>query len=208
VTHVQGRVPQQSRSHRTRGAIIQAAAEVFNSKGYKTASIAQIAYEAHTTKGSIYYHFISKEGLALAVIQEQQERTLRTLTAVDTAPGVDVLEALITVSKTLVDQVRSDIIVRAGMMLTLDDDVLAASAPEFYRDCIEKIAHLVEEGITRGHINQSVQPDSFACSTIAYFCGSQLLSDVLTGCGGAYTALGNTWVLLLPVLAPRCQAQL
>jgi TetR/AcrR family transcriptional regulator, repressor for uid operon len=87
----------------------------------------------------------------------------------------------IAVSKTLLDQVRDDVIVRAGMLLTLDDHVLATSAPEFYRDVIEKIAQMVETGIERGHINDSVQPDSFACSAIAYFCGSHLLSDVFIG---------------------------
>lgn len=54
----------------TRDRIVETAARLFNSKGYHQTSIVDIAQEAGVAKGSVYYHFPSKDQLLVAIIQE------------------------------------------------------------------------------------------------------------------------------------------
>ena len=55
------------RSETTRQAIIEAAAEIFNTKGYAGTSLSDLTEVTKLTKGSIYGNFENKEMLALAV---------------------------------------------------------------------------------------------------------------------------------------------
>jgi AcrR family transcriptional regulator len=55
------------RSDNRREALLDAAARLFGSRGYAATSTRDIAAEVGILAGSIYYHFPSKEALALAV---------------------------------------------------------------------------------------------------------------------------------------------
>ncbi|MBX3285157.1 MAG: TetR/AcrR family transcriptional regulator [Actinobacteria bacterium] len=68
----------------TRADVLDAAAEVFATRGYDGASISGIAAAAGVTKGAIYGHYPSKAELFIAVIREFGEREFRVL-----AGGVD-----------------------------------------------------------------------------------------------------------------------
>jgi AcrR family transcriptional regulator len=52
--------PSSSRGRRTRTAIVQAAREVFDEKGFEEARIADITARADTAYGSFYTYFDSK----------------------------------------------------------------------------------------------------------------------------------------------------
>lgn len=65
---------QQERARRTRATLVQAAAEEFSLRGFSGASIAAILETAGTTKGALYFHFPSKQDLALAVLERADER--------------------------------------------------------------------------------------------------------------------------------------
>src|SRR5689334_12394519 len=57
------------RSDDTREQIIHAAAELLATQGYTATSLEQVAAHAGITKGTIYYHFESKEALYWAVVE-------------------------------------------------------------------------------------------------------------------------------------------
>ncbi|MDA8205121.1 MAG: helix-turn-helix domain containing protein [Thermaerobacter sp.] len=63
----------------TRHDIIQAALEEFAEAGYDRTTMEAIALRAQVAKGSLYYHFPSKEALFRALFAERAER-LATLT--------------------------------------------------------------------------------------------------------------------------------
>src|SRR6476646_12275360 len=54
------------RVEHTRSLLLDAAEEVFAEKGFTTATLDDIAHAAGYTKGAIYKHFATKEGLFLA----------------------------------------------------------------------------------------------------------------------------------------------
>ncbi|MFH1057117.1 MAG: TetR/AcrR family transcriptional regulator [Pseudomonadota bacterium] len=56
-----------------RQRLLDAAAALFTAKGYATASVREIVAAAGVTKPVLYYHFGSKEGIFLALIQESYQ---------------------------------------------------------------------------------------------------------------------------------------
>ena len=60
----------------TRDALVDAAAQVFVSRGFNGASLDEIAETAGFTRGAIYKHFDGKEDLFLAVFDRVNEQTL------------------------------------------------------------------------------------------------------------------------------------
>ncbi|MEW5660138.1 helix-turn-helix domain-containing protein, partial [Streptomyces cinereoruber] len=62
---------QQARGIRTRRTILESAAAVFAERGYERTTIGEILVRAGVTKGALYFHFASKEDLALGVLAAQ-----------------------------------------------------------------------------------------------------------------------------------------
>lgn len=60
----------QLQSEQTRKRIAEAARHLFVQKGYKATSIEDITAATGSSKGNIYYHFKSKEGLFLYLLDE------------------------------------------------------------------------------------------------------------------------------------------
>lgn len=54
----------------TRERILDAALDIFSRKGYHDTRLDEIVEEAHTSKGSIYFHFPNKEKLFLALVDQ------------------------------------------------------------------------------------------------------------------------------------------
>lgn len=67
--------PPLKKSDATRQRILDAAAYVFQSKGYALARLSDIAKRAKTQTGSIYYYFASREAIVAEVLRVANERT-------------------------------------------------------------------------------------------------------------------------------------
>lgn len=66
--------PSADRGERSRQAIINAARPIFARDGYAAASLNQIIEASGLTKGGFYFHYPSKQALALTVIADHQQR--------------------------------------------------------------------------------------------------------------------------------------
>ncbi len=62
------------RGERSRRAILEAARPIFARDGYTAASLNQIIEASGLTKGGFYFHFPSKQALALAVVADHQQQ--------------------------------------------------------------------------------------------------------------------------------------
>ncbi|MEK7657529.1 MAG: TetR/AcrR family transcriptional regulator [Elusimicrobiota bacterium] len=56
--------------HNARAAILSSASRIFNEKGFHGTSIGDIQEDAGIQRGTLYFHFKSKEDLALAVLED------------------------------------------------------------------------------------------------------------------------------------------
>ena len=84
------------RSRSTRERILEVAAAMFAQSGYAGTSLNHILHESGTTKGGFYFHFPSKEALAIAVIDYLREGWLAsTMQGADGGTrGIDKLRAM------------------------------------------------------------------------------------------------------------------
>ena len=63
----------------TRDKIMEAAESVFSQKGYYETAVDEIVKQSSTSKGSVYFHFPSKENLFLAVMDHLGNRLISGL---------------------------------------------------------------------------------------------------------------------------------
>ncbi|WP_320669695.1 TetR/AcrR family transcriptional regulator [Patulibacter defluvii] len=75
------RMTREERRIETRERLIEAAGEVFASRGYHAASVDQVAERAGFTTGAVYSAFGSKEELFLAVAEDHLRRNVAELEA-------------------------------------------------------------------------------------------------------------------------------
>ena len=59
---------QQARARSRQQKILRAAADVISRRGYRDAAVEEIAREAETSKGGVYFHFPGKEAILLALL--------------------------------------------------------------------------------------------------------------------------------------------
>jgi AcrR family transcriptional regulator len=77
---------QSERRAETRARLLAAARTVFAQRGYHAASLDLISERAGCTKGALYHHFGSKEGLLLALLDQQVSGRLAQARAPDRGP--------------------------------------------------------------------------------------------------------------------------
>ncbi len=80
-------VPASERDARSRERLLLAAVDVFDRKGYAAASVREIVEGAGVTKPALYYHFGSKEGILVAILQEGARRFEQALTPAVSGEG-------------------------------------------------------------------------------------------------------------------------
>ncbi|GAA4142708.1 ScbR family autoregulator-binding transcription factor [Leifsonia shinshuensis] len=187
----------QSRALATRDAILRGAAEVFGARGFGLASIADIAAAARLTKGALYFHFTSKDELALAVIADQHRRTMEASAAI-LAEGRPALESLVLLSRSLGRQLLEDPVVQAGIRLTTEIGTAEQPVTEPYEDWFRSIEELTRRAIEEGDVSERVDPAMFAHLLSPAFTGVQLVSAALTGRADLLQRIRELWIVLLP----------
>jgi AcrR family transcriptional regulator len=70
-----------------RNRLLNAAVHVFGRKGYAGASVREIVELAGVTKPALYYHFGSKEGVLVAILEQAQQQFTRAVEQAVTGPG-------------------------------------------------------------------------------------------------------------------------
>jgi TetR/AcrR family transcriptional regulator, transcriptional repressor for nem operon len=169
------------KGERTRRAIVEKAAGVFNTKGYFGSSMNDLVREIGLEKGGIYNHFASKEELALEAFDyaagtmrerfqaalEGKERALERLFAV-----VDVLGGL-----------AEDPPVAGGCPIlntAVESDnahmELKERAREAMSGWLRLIGGLIKEGVWNGELRPDTDPRETASVVVATLEGAVMLS--------------------------------
>lgn len=103
----------------TRGRLLDAAIEVFLAEGFRAARVQDIAERAGMRLSAINYHFGSKEGLYLAVLQHHADESLQRMylneARADTSPPRVRLEMI--VRQVLVIHLKKDAITRIAQLV-------------------------------------------------------------------------------------------
>jgi AcrR family transcriptional regulator len=161
----------------TRERLLDAAARVFELKGYEGATVAEIAREAGLTSGAIYAHYPSKAELLVDALRVHSERaTASVLPPGSTADVPALLSALRRRLDTRAPQATS-LLVEALLAARRDRElaqVLAAALGRRERD----MAALMAEGQQAGHLVGDMSPDAAARFALMLSLGSMLVRSL------------------------------
>jgi AcrR family transcriptional regulator len=192
----------QHRAEATRRAVLEAAARLFDERGYAGTSISDISATSGRTSGSIYFHFGGKEQLALGVVQEHFAAWPR-LIGEHAAPGPPALERLVRLSFAVAASFRDDVVVRAGARLWSERKAIDASLPVPFIGWVHTVTDLLREARVEGDLADHVEPDRASYGVVCAFFGLHTVSDALDGRRDIEERLRDLWLLLLPALQER-----
>lgn len=175
-----GPEPKQDRSTRTRQLVLTAASELFAEHGFRHTSVKDVADRVEMTKGAVYFHYPTKEALAVAVVEEHYGRWPALLEQV-VAEGYGPLDTVAEMLARAAMAFRDDVIVQAGARLQIERPQIDAQLPTPYVDWTELLESLLVSAQEGGELREGVRPAAAARSLVAAFFGTQHISDVLHG---------------------------
>jgi AcrR family transcriptional regulator len=187
----------QERAERTRCAIIDAAAAMFDEHGFNGASLSDILTEAGVTKGALYFHFSSKEELAHALVEEQ-------FSVQGPAPGESKIgiQSCIDLCHDMAHALQTNVRVRASIRLVIEMGTFADPTPAPYLQWIDVVRTYMVAASQRGDLRKELDPDDVARWVIGSFTGIQIASQVLTGRADIHQRVTAMWKIALPGLVP------
>jgi AcrR family transcriptional regulator len=165
----------------TRASILQTAAEVFAERGYTDATLAELIARTGLTKGAFYFHFASKEQLALAVLEEKQRqwREFVRQQALDQPRAIDQLLAL---GPALIRLHRQDPSAYSAQRLSRDLARLPGLAGPIraqMRGWIDLVTAIIRSAQRDGDLPAYLDAAALAAVLVAATDGLKDLSDIL-----------------------------
>jgi AcrR family transcriptional regulator len=165
----------------TRAFLLQIAAEVFAERGYAEATMAELIAKSGLTKGAFYFHFSSKEQLALSVIEEKQRQWVASVLAAISAESrpIDQLRA---VALALVRMHRDDPSAFSVSRLTRDLARVPAVCDvvrEHTRSWVGMVAGLVRQAQADGDLPSTIDANDLAALLVAATDGLKDLGGLI-----------------------------
>ncbi|MEV6042231.1 ScbR family autoregulator-binding transcription factor [Streptomyces xanthochromogenes] len=189
----------QERALRTRNALIESAAELFDRDGFETASLATISARAGVSNGALHFHFASKAALAEAVREAAAQRLARITDGGAERGDGGALQMLIDTSHALVRGFGQDVVLRAGFDLGDGRGSTGTGA-----DLCTRWRDWVEAAFARAAREGALAPDASARDATLAVVGAVAGFKALGGRDPEWLSpdtLTRFWSLLLPRVA-------
>ncbi|MFG2720187.1 ScbR family autoregulator-binding transcription factor [Streptomyces sp. NPDC048416] len=187
----------QERALRTRNALIEAAAALFDRDGFETVSLAAISAHAGVSNGALHFHFASKAALADAV-REAAARRLRRITE-DGPARRGALQTLVDASHALARGFQDDVVLRAGFDLEEDPDSSRVGG-DLHREWQSWVEAAFARADREGALMRGVSAQDAALMVVGAMTGFEELGGQDARWLSSATLTGF-WALLLPRLA-------
>ena len=155
-----------------RAQILAAALSCFASKGYHPATMDDLARAAGLSKGSLYWHFESKEGVLFGAFELFAAELIRRWDVIE-AEGVPTLEALRRFAEVALNELADQRPLLGAWVEFLSHPRARQRMAEVYRECRERFAAALHRGIERGEVRR-IPVDAAALGLIALFEGLAL----------------------------------
>ncbi|MEY2230599.1 MULTISPECIES: ScbR family autoregulator-binding transcription factor [Streptomyces] len=163
----------QDRAVRTRRAILEAAAVVFEERGYGAAKLTDIVELANVTKGALYFHFDSKEDLAQAVIDAQ------VIMHAPVTPQEFRAQEFVDVGMVFSHRLRYDVLMRGSARLTLEQNGRELDRAAPYQGWIDLHTALLVRAKEHGELLPHVDPAGPSRLVVGSFAGLNVMSQTL-----------------------------
>ncbi|HEV2368499.1 MAG TPA: TetR/AcrR family transcriptional regulator [Acidimicrobiales bacterium] len=194
----------QERAERTRAQIIDTAAAAFAEHGFDGVSFNGLVTESGLSKGAFYFHFSSKEDLAVATFRAKQEEMISRLFS--ESPPANWTERVAFLLRRRAQLIREDPALLC--VSRLGTDLTARSSPgsvyASYHDlALGVIADLVAEGQRAGEFRADIRPEAAARAVFAAMVGMDALSLLSSGGKDLESRTDELIDLLLHGVLPR-----
>jgi TetR/AcrR family transcriptional regulator len=146
----------------SRQRLLQAAADVFERKGYASASVREIVERAGVTKPVLYYYFGSKEGLLLAILETGARDLATAVAAAGTAPGT-IRERIGGVCRAVHILIRArsaEMRVSHATYFSSSEHLLTFDFRQFDRTIVGELERLVRQGVESGELRPVSSTDA------------------------------------------------
>jgi TetR/AcrR family transcriptional repressor of nem operon len=168
-----------TKGEQTRRKIVEAAAPIFNKRGYEGSSLNDLMEATGLKKGGIYRHFSSKEELAAEAFDYTWEAAWNArLSHVDEkANGIEKLKQLIA---NFID-LRSPVAGGCPILNTAIDaddgnSVLRVRVAKALRSWLSRLQAIVEQAQERGDVAPGIDPKAVATLIVASLEGALMIS--------------------------------
>jgi TetR/AcrR family transcriptional repressor of nem operon len=163
------------RADTTRHRLIAAASHQFARRSYSMVSLDDILAAAELTKGAMYFHFPSKQALALAIIDDLNEMSRAAVSELLTR-RMSGLETLIDLVYLRAVQDTQNELARAGVRLLDALDNTDLGTP-LWQSWIEFVTTLAQKAIAEGDFTDQHDPEDIAKMLVALWVGMRRISD-------------------------------
>ncbi|MFG2718794.1 ScbR family autoregulator-binding transcription factor [Streptomyces sp. NPDC048416] len=186
----------QERGTRSRRAILEAAAEVFDLRGFDAASTNEILARSGLTRGALYHHFPSKESIAVALLDAH--------TGALVAPERPIkMQSVIDLTFAYARRLQRDPVLRATVRLAVERTSFPRPVNTPYDESSAAIRGLLEQAGKQGEILPGLDLGEATAVIVGAFAGMQVMSQVYTDREDLPERVGAMWRLLLPgMVAP------
>jgi TetR/AcrR family transcriptional regulator, transcriptional repressor for nem operon len=184
------------RADTTRQRLIAAASHQFARRSYSMVSLDDILAAAELTKGAMYFHFPSKQALALAIIDDLNEMS-RAAVAELLTRRMSGLETLIDLVYLQAVQNTQNEVARAGVRLLETVDNTTDLSTTTWQTWIEFVTTLIQKAVTEGDVADHIDPEDVAKMLVALWVGMRRISD-LDQPESYLDNLQKAWMLALP----------
>ncbi len=170
---------QMTKGEQTRRKIVEAAAPIFNERGYDGASMADLMAATGLKKGGIYRHFSSKEELAAAAFDYtwKAAQNLRLVNVDESASGTDQLKQLIANFVNYRGPVSGGCpILNTAVDADDGNALLRTRVRKALRNWVARIETIVAKAAERSEIRAEADPKAVATLIVATLEGALMIS--------------------------------
>ena len=153
------------KSAKKRDAILRAAIEIINVKGYGHATMAEIAANLDLVEGALYYYFPNKQALVFACHCRSLERFEALLAGAQAGGGSGTVKLRCFLNDLLRDSARNGPLLYYGEFSYLDND-----QSSHVTQWADRLKGLLEQFLIDGMVDGSIRP-----------CRSHLIVNLLLG---------------------------
>ena len=157
--------------NKTKRKIFEASMKLFANKGYDATSIEEITATVGVAKGTLYYHFSSKEEIFNFLIEEGMKLLHNSIDIkIDKLPSyIDKLKAVILIQIKIV--VKYEDLITILLSQFWGNEARNQMCQDHILSYVKKIEGIVKEGIEHGEIKEG-DPKVMASEIYALICSS------------------------------------
>ncbi|MGH2786259.1 MAG: TetR family transcriptional regulator [Actinomycetota bacterium] len=192
------------RGEASRRHILNTAALAFAENGYNGVSLNDIVRDTGLTKGAFYFHFASKEALAMEVFGTKQlDWQAAILAVMEGHPrAIDRLNAMLDCGCEMYETDASARVVGRLCVELSRERKLAPRLTGYLQTWFEMVTDLIRAAQDEGDARTDLDPRLSAETIVSAFIGVEQVSDALTELGDFRVRIENLRTFVMAALRP------